>query len=708
MAWYEHPIIFYDWARHREALTPEYARWVVQKALDLNADTLAFCVQVGGYALWNSEVSPRAAQIGEMDLVGELSRLCKKSKLRFVPWWLGTAGGVERVLREHPSWQLVGPPVPGATSGSKDGAAGDQGKKHWYICYNTPYRELLYEEVREVIARYDVDGIYFDQLPGSCYCAWCQKKFERLYGQPMPEVPDEFFVYNSAAGLPPRLREFRDRCVVSFCAGIRKIIDETKPEIIYAQNWIRNQQAYLAKGTVDVLLPEFYQRDDLIPLGLKHRLTKTYFDHGPIWGNVRHSVRHDARHNPVQGTRLLLFECVANLAAPLLLDLGAMDFDQTGKEELAATFGHIRAVQEILAEARPVRHAALLHSRRSHELFPERFDEAFEGMYRLLLENHVPFEIVSEEGVQRGELKEYKVLIVPDAVALADETVTQVRRAVENGAGLVATYMTGTMNESGSRRQQPAFADLFDIELKDVVAYEDVGETGHDPVLGFSEQDGPILRYGSVNPDHPLAEGLPGKGFFCFRGGFAVFECGADSQEIARIHTVDFAGLSARPFNRRGVNPGPARWPLAAVRRRGKGRVAYFAPQADAGWRRAHAPELEALLLRAIRWAGGPPPLEAPDCPPPVEVRLFRSAKRRVFQILLTNLATNAFYREVWPGVIRYVIPHKGLRLNLRTKVKVKKASSLLGAKVEYSAKGGSIQLELSALDLYDSILLEY
>ena len=32
--------------------------------------------------------------------------------------------------------------------------------------------------------------------------------------------------------------------------------------VIYAQNWIRNQQAYLALDAVDVLLPEFYQRDD--------------------------------------------------------------------------------------------------------------------------------------------------------------------------------------------------------------------------------------------------------------------------------------------------------------------------------------------------------------------------------------------------------------------------------------------------------------
>lgn len=335
MEWYVCPRIFYDWVRYGEDLTPGYARWVMQKAIDVHTDTLAFCVVVGGYALWESNVTPKYERLGDMDLIGELARLCREYNLHFVPWWLATAtGGVERVLREHPSWQLVGPPIDGKP-----------GKRQNYICYNSPYRGLLYEEVREILTNYDVDGIYFDQLPISCYCPWCQAKFEQRYGRPMPVVPDEFFVYNSPAGLPPLLKEFRDDSVRSFCAGIRQIVDEVKPDVCYAQNWVRDAQAHLARGLANVLLPEFYQRNDLIPLGMKHRLTKAYFDDGPLWGNVRHAVRHDARHHPLCGTKMLLVDCVANLAAPLMLDLCAMDFDATGKKELAETFDHIHSIQ---------------------------------------------------------------------------------------------------------------------------------------------------------------------------------------------------------------------------------------------------------------------------------------------------------------------------------------------------------------------------
>jgi len=699
MTWYEHPTIFYDWVRYGEDLTPEYARWVVQKAVNVHADTLAFCTVVGGYALWDSKVTPKYQHLAEMDLIGELSRLCREVSLHFVPWWLATAtGGVRCVLEEHPSWQLVGPPVDGKT-----------GQRHNYVCYNSPYRELLYEEVREVLTNYEVDGIYFDQLPGSCYCPWCQAKFERLYGQPMPVVPDEFFVYNSPAGLPPLLKEFRDESVRSFCAGIRNIVDEVRPEACYAQNWVRGVQSRLARGLVDVLLPEFYQEKDLVPLGLKHRLTKTYFDHGSIWGNVRHSVRHDARHHPLRGTKMLLVDCVANLAAPLMLDLCAMDFDATGVEELAETFDHIHAMQEFQAQAEPVHYAALLHSFSSHLLYSDRFEEAFEGLYRLLLESHIPFEVVNEAGVQRGELAGYKVLVMPDAVALADETVAAIRDAVEDGLGLVATYMTGLFDDKGQKRQQPALADILGFELQDVTAYDVPEGIVHDPILALPDTDDVIFHYGSARTAHPLAQGLPEKGLFSFKGGFAVCSPAADAQVIADVHTVDQVTLNSHPYNRRGIYPGPARWPLALVREYGKARVAYFAPQAEAEWRRAHAPELDTLLVRSIVWAGGPPPLEASDCPRSVEVRLFHSEKRKAFHIVLVNLTTNPLAPAAGnPGVVRYITPHKGLHLALRSERSVKSVRSLIGTEVEYMEEGGMVLLELPCLDLYDSIIVEY
>lgn len=491
-------------------------------------------------------------------------------------------------------------------------------------------------------------------------------------------------------------------------AGIRRIVDETAPGVCYAQNWVRNQQACLARGYADVLLPEFYQKDDLVPLGLKHRLTKAYFGGGSIWGNVRHSAQHDARHNPVRGTRMLLVDCVANLASPLMLDLCAMDFDPTGVDELGETFDHIRAMQQDGEGGTEVRYAALLHSRRSHELFPERFDAAFEGVYRLLFESHVPFDIVTEDGIAGGCLSGFRVLVLPDAMCLAAETGAAIREAVDDGLGLVGTFGAGMLDHSGREHPEPLLAELFGIEVGGLLEY-DAGRRGRtDPALGLRQYDSPIHYYGSVRPGHPLTEGIPSATRFAFLGGFTECRPRPGADVIADIHEPDLARLEAHEFNRCGVFPGEPRWPLAVAQDSGAARSVFVAVQAEAEDRRAHAPELDSLLLASVLWAGGRPPLETPDCPPTVEVRLFHNAARRRLQVILVNQTTGRLVRVANNGVVRHVTPQRGLQLVLNVDVTATRTSSVVGSEVVCSTQGGKLFLDIPLVDLYDSILVEY
>jgi hypothetical protein len=367
-------------------------------------------------------------------------------------------------------------------------------------------------------------------------------------------------------------------------------------------------------------------------------------------------------------------------------------------------------MQEAQAGAEPVYYAALLHSSTSHRLFPNRFDQAFEGLYRLLFEAHIPFELVTEAQVQKGALGKYRVLVLPDVVSLADETVAAIRVAADEGAGVVATHMTGLMDGQGNLRSQPAVADLCGFTYEDVVAHDGARGRGiQDPVLGLPDVDGSIFRYGSVRSGHPLGAGPPEKGLFSFTGGFAVCQPAGGSEVIADVHALDQTRLSARPFNRRGLFPGPPRWPLALARETDRFRTVYFAAQIESEMRRSHAPELDELLVRSIEWAGGALPIAALDCPRSVEVRLFHNPGRRIFQLILVNLSTNPLVDVGYgPAVVRYVTPHKGLRLALRTEERIAGATSQVGAQVGLSATESGVEIELSRLDLYDSLLVEY
>ena len=701
--WYETARIFYDWIRIGEDLDEDYARHVVEKTKNLNCNTLAFSVQVGGYALWDSDITPKYDRIGNMDLIGELAELCEKNDIYFVPYWLATAPGVARVLEEHPGWAFLGP--------VKD----DGSQQRWhYVCYNSPYRDLVYEEVREILSNYRVDGIYFDQLPGSCYCPFCRNKYKRIYNQPMPNVSEEEVVpllhKAPPAQFPTLLREFRATSIRGFCAGIRSIIDEIQPGACYIQNWINGDKARLGIGLVDVVLPEFYQSNDLIPLGEKHRITRAYFDNGPLWGNVRHAVRHDARHFPVCGTQMLLVDCVANHAAPLMLDLSAMDFDPTGAGELAVTFSDISRIQELISQSDEVPYAKLLHSLPTYENYFDEYMESFEGLYRLLFEAHIPFDIVTEENVRNGGLYDTKVLIIPNAVFLSNQTVDAVRKAVGNGMGLIATHLTGFRDSRGQQRAKPALSDLFGIQVQDVIANDTREGLVMYPDINVYDIDTRIFYYGSARTQHKLAVGLPEKGLFSFQGGFVACQPEPGTQVIADIHPPDHTRLYATEYNRRGVYPGKPRWPLAVVRETGNARVAYFASQSDAQWRRAHAPELSTLLINTVKWAGGPVPLSTPDVPASVEVRLFHDVVNRKYMVLLVNQTTNPLSApgEAHIGVIRYITHHKNIELVLHSDVEAHSIVSLKGSSVKYTSDEGALHIHLDKLSLYDCIVIEY
>lgn len=602
--WYETARVFYDWIRIGEDLDEDYARHIVQKTKDMNCNTLAFCVHVGGYALWNSSVSPKYKRIGDMDLIGELARLCNKNDIYFVPYWLGTAPSLARILKEHPSWAFLG--------AERDG----ESRRWHYVCYNSPYRDMLFEEVREVLGAYDVD----------------------------------------------------------------------------------------------VVLPEFYQSNDLIPLGEKHRITRAYFNNGTIWGNVRHAVRHDARHFPLCGTQMLLVDCVANRAAPLMLDLSAIDFDPTGSEKLAETFSDISEIQNSISHSQEVPYALLLHSSATYQNYLEDYMESFEGLYRLLFEAHIPFDVTTEENIQAGSLVEANVLIIPDAVFLSDATAEVVRTAVRNGMGLVATHMTGFRDVNGQLRTKPVFADIFGIEVYDVMNFDTRDGLVMYPDINVHDIDTRVFYYGSARTNHKLAQELPKNCLFSFQGGFVACSSLPGTQVLADIHTPDHSRLYAEEYARRGVFPGAARWPLATVRTFGSARVAYFAPQADAQWRRAHAPELTALMENTIVWAGGIVPLSTPDVPVSVEVRLFHDNLKQHYTILLVNHTTNPLSApgDAHIGVIRYITSHKNLELVLHADIDIKRITSLIGSPVECNKQNKSIHVLLSKLDLYDGIVIEY
>jgi hypothetical protein len=76
-----------------------------------------------------------------------------------------------------------------------------------------------------------------------------------------------------------------------------------------------------------------------------------------------------------------------------------------------------------------------------------------------LIQSRIPFGIVFDRHV--GDLSRFRVLVLADQDALSDEQVTQIRRFVAGGGGVVATGNTALLTDWRTRRGHPALEDLY-------------------------------------------------------------------------------------------------------------------------------------------------------------------------------------------------------------------------------------------------------
>ncbi|MFC1672110.1 beta-galactosidase trimerization domain-containing protein [Planctomycetota bacterium] len=82
---------------------------------------------------------------------------------------------------------------------------------------------------------------------------------------------------------------------------------------------------------------------------------------------------------------------------------------------------------------------------------------------RLIEDMGFTYKYVSYEQVEKGELKNYKALILPNSIALSDREVKQIKAFVKKGGLLIADYEAGWMDEHCRTRRTGALDDVFGI-----------------------------------------------------------------------------------------------------------------------------------------------------------------------------------------------------------------------------------------------------
>ncbi|GIQ67218.1 hypothetical protein DUZ99_17615 [Xylanibacillus composti] len=396
---------------------------------EMGANTVVF--NVGGIYAWYPTEVPFHKQNeylpADRDLLRDVIDACHKRGIRFIARF-DFSKAEDAVYQQRPQWfvrdaagepQVLGAKRPGAWSLLMS------------TCTNGDYRRdgVAVPVIKEVLARYPIDGIFFNNpnfLP--CFCDRCKRKYLNYYGEKLPENASEF------------QKDWATRCLKDNIDYLHQAIQREAsqiPLILYYNLYKDNLDDRAA--TAEMLCTE---PQDVLSLGHRHipefwkpalsiKLGRTLPDYPNPFGIVHSCPGMDWRHTglPPAEYRFWLCQITAN-GGQIWHSLTGVPDTITDKRILEVVKEHNAMVQKVepyMTGTEPDNQVALIWNAAT----------SAEGWAEAFLEQQVPFDVLLPEQVEAGRLKHYQAAVIPEALAWNDAFTDAVKRYASEGGSLI-------------------------------------------------------------------------------------------------------------------------------------------------------------------------------------------------------------------------------------------------------------------------------
>jgi len=272
---------------------------------------------------------------------------------------------------------------------------------------------------------------------------------------------------------------------------------------------------------------------------------------------------------------------------------------------------------------------------------------AFRGWFDALIRGHFLFDVIDDFALcEEKILARYEVVILPNCACLSDAEVAAIRKYVDTGGTLIATFETGRYDKWGD--------PWPDFPLKEIVGVDTEWKTF-----------GPLnLDYLSITAESQMLEGLSAKLIPAPRFGLEVTP--TRGEVLAYYHQK----MPARYHDLPPVSKNPA----AVLSEFGKGRAILFAGTFDEQYAEFHNPDHERLLQGAVS-AFSTRLVHLENAPSSVEVTLRRQVETRRLIAHLVNF-TGEMVRPV-----RQIVPLFDVRISLAPSLTAASSAKLLRLK---------------------------
>ena len=566
------------------------------------------------------------------------------------------------IQAEHPDWQDINSP------GGKPITVEQLKTSHVLGCWNSPYGDWFIKSQVELVKRLDWDGYNMDGFGcwSHCFCPHCSTAYKQDTGRDIPASSDvnkpEFRRY-----LKWRLDRYT-HYVEKWTAALKAV----KPDFVTAPwttgpgRWWHWMGAPAAEGTdamhrvLDApfleLLWDFPadQGSNLLP-SFTCRYYRGLTGDRPAW--ILPYLCEQGQFN-MQPPRA---EC--DLREMTVLTNGCLVGQGHWQQNEGASLSHFNQQLEerepFTKDSKSLKWAAMLVGESSRLLYglpgartevplgawigsgvdtpdigklapgerrmPAHMESAV-GVFRALMEDHLPLDILIEPDVENLDtLRQYKVLILPNAACLSQQANETIRAFVKAGGGLVSLHESSLCNEFGDRQQDFGLADVYGAHFQGT---EDFSARWPN-YPKWTE-----LYLGIAGPDlHPISDDPVVR---------SNYRRGSDRlQYIGWMTNVEVVTGAIKLGRRLAV---PKEWPFMVLNQSGQGRSVYFAADIGQAYFIAPYQYQRRLISNAVRWAAAlnqsPVRVTAPLC---VQAAFYtQQAGRRKIVHLLNEVHTNA------------------------------------------------------------------
>ncbi len=587
----------------------------------------------------------RSAFLSSRDVFGEMAAAARKRNIRVVAR-MDPTYVFEEALNAHPEWIQRDP----------DGTPRVRPECPWLIktcMFTTYFTEQMPAIYREINQRYKPDGFFTNAWPSTgtldvCFCPTCQKIYRDQTGGAPPAAADArssayrkyYDVYMDRVAQIWKLWDSVAKednpgsvYVGNLGGGIRTVKDLKKISEVAA--WFNaDNQGRAGDRPIWGAAQQGRVARSVMGDGTVTNVLGAYSNSSTLW---RHSAKPDAENT------LWTAQCAASGMVPWYHWLGGSPLDNRWRKPgrdffqwLAANEPHFRN-RHSLADVAVLYPQSTISFYRSEgkeerQLNGAPLDSAdyLEGLYYSLLESRTLFDLVHQGNLSLETLKPYRALLIPNAALLRDSECEVIRRYVNSGGSLLATFETSRYNEWGETRGDFALADLFGVHVAGNVS-------------------GPAVNsYMRIDRAHPILESfadtqiLPAPEF-----RVPVNYLGSDSTHLTLV--PPYPTFPPEMVYPRIPN---TEEPTAVFRELPSSRVVYFPGDIDRTAWRSGNPDLSQLISNSVRWLlGDRPPVASIEGDGLVELFVWETEPGLALHILnYTNPnATRPFVRKFYP-----------------------------------------------------------